>query len=418
MKSNIYIAEKIKVGFNLRKDTYTGALGFIIPWDKTKGIWRKEKSWENWREEYEEPEVTEARKREAYEKARKHAEDLFNKDSSFMQEHPEKPLKNLGWSWDAQRNADAWERVNSSVKKGIGHYYANNHCVSYETCTYYDRGVSNDPAVIVQEHENVLVEGFVLNKKAGGYSSGWNHRQSVCRVYDPRGFEFEITIENLLYILEHTNSIVGKGLEGKFIYGWDRERLVLLPESCPEYSEMIAFTKLQETRISAKELVVGRKYLTTSNEEWLFLGKIPLFVGMYSVGKKAKHFVFVKSTEESDPFHFMKTCNTISTAVSDDIYQEELETNLELLEHHSNFALIDPSKDAFVEVSPEEMKELLEDYTDVYYLRGNKYEEVSRYSFLYENEKFPVRDKYYIKKQFLTNGKEHKKGSSYLKLTE
>ena len=61
------------------------------------------------------------------------------------------------------------------------------------------------------EFDNVPTEGFVFNKKVGDYSSGWDHRQAYCRVYDPRGFEFEITIENLLYILENCSCIKGKG---------------------------------------------------------------------------------------------------------------------------------------------------------------------------------------------------------------
>ena len=71
-----------------------------------------------------------------------------------------------------------------------------------------------DDKIPNDEFENVPIEGFVLNKKAGDYSTGWDHRHAYCRVYDPRGFEFEITIENLLYILENANCIKGKGLEG------------------------------------------------------------------------------------------------------------------------------------------------------------------------------------------------------------
>jgi hypothetical protein len=70
-------------------------------------------------------------------------------------------------------------------------------------------------------YDNIPTSGFVLNKKVGDYVSDWNHRQAYVRVYDPRDFEFEITIENLLYILENASSIKGKGLEGEFTYGWD-----------------------------------------------------------------------------------------------------------------------------------------------------------------------------------------------------
>lgn len=42
-----------------------------------------------------------------------------------------------------------------------------------------------DEKITPLEFDNVPTEGFVLNKKAGGYSTGWNHRQTYCRVYDP-----------------------------------------------------------------------------------------------------------------------------------------------------------------------------------------------------------------------------------------
>ena len=120
MKSAIYIPKKINVGYRERQDTYTGKLAYVIYWDE-KGVLRKEKSWNGWR----------------------------------------------------------------------------------------DENIPND------EFENIPTEGFVLNKHTGGVENswGWNARKSYCRIYDPRGFEFEITIENLLYILENTSCIKGKGVE-------------------------------------------------------------------------------------------------------------------------------------------------------------------------------------------------------------
>lgn len=133
MKSNIFIPKKINVGYQNRSGTYTGKLAYIIYYDE-KGVLRKERSWNGWR----------------------------------------------------------------------------------------DEDIPND------EFDNEPTEGFVLNKKAGDYSTGWDHRQAYCRVYDPRGFEFEITIENLLYILANANCYKGKGLEGEFVYGWSGKDLVLI----------------------------------------------------------------------------------------------------------------------------------------------------------------------------------------------
>lgn len=132
-----------------------------------------------------------------------------------------------------------------------------------------------DDKIETDEFENIAQEGFVLNKKVGDYKSDWsdwNHRQAYCRIYDPRGFEFEITIENLLYILENTNSIKGKGLEGKFIYGWEGKDLVLIPESSPEYDEMIEFTSIQSLSVPKADLTPGFKYKTNKNEIQTYLG--------------------------------------------------------------------------------------------------------------------------------------------------
>jgi len=164
MKSNIFIPEKINVGFQNRSDTYTKKLAYIIYYDQ-KGVLRKETSWNSWRD----------------------------------------------------------DKIENVIAK------------------------------------NVPTSGFVLNKKAGGYDTGWNHRQTYCRVYDPRGFEFEITIPNLLYILENTTSTKGKGLEGDFVYGWDGKDLILIPTDSPDYKELIEFNKLiySKNYIKTKDLIIG-----------------------------------------------------------------------------------------------------------------------------------------------------------------
>ena len=45
----LFIPEKIKVGFQKRGDTYTGNLAYVIYYDQ-KGKLRKETSWESWRD--------------------------------------------------------------------------------------------------------------------------------------------------------------------------------------------------------------------------------------------------------------------------------------------------------------------------------------------------------------------------------
>lgn len=149
MNTTLYLPKKIKVGFQNRSGTYTGKLAYVIYYD-SKGVLRKEQSWQSWR----------------------------NKD------------------------------------------------------------------IEPQEFDNIPTEGFVLNKKVGDCTCHWNHRQAYTRVYDPRGFEFEITIDNLLYILENTSAIKGKGLEGEFVYTWNGTELVLMPTCAPDFKDITEYNEV------------------------------------------------------------------------------------------------------------------------------------------------------------------------------
>lgn len=174
----LFVPKKVNVGFQNRSDTYTGKLAYVIYWDD-KGVLRKEKSWQSWRDEKIEPSA----------------------------------------------------------------------------------------------YDNAPTEGFVLNKKVGGYKSDWNFRQAYVRIFDPRGFEFEITVPNLLFILAEADCSKGKGLEGKFVYAWDKTDLVLLPVSSLSYKEAVNFTKLQATSVKSKDLILGATYASKNQGNLIYVGR-------------------------------------------------------------------------------------------------------------------------------------------------
>ena len=133
-----------------------------------------------------------------------------------------------------------------------------------------------DEKIEPDDFDNEPTRGFVLNKKVGDYSGDWgNHRQAYCRIYDPREFEFEITINNLLYILENCDCLKGKGLDGEFVYGWDRKDLILIPVDSPDYKEIKTRTdKIQNgKKFKGKDLIIGATYLTKNNEQWIYMGR-------------------------------------------------------------------------------------------------------------------------------------------------
>lgn len=281
MKSSIFIPKKIKVGFNPRSDTYTGRLGYVIYHDGK--VWRKEISWKGWIYEYMDDVAFEDKKKADY-NSRVVA---YTKSYEGAQQ----------WKKDNPNRTDSWyDRISKLslaeyLKEVVG---------DYENYTPNLGRVSKDPGMVPVEFDNTPIEGFVLNKKAGGTSSGWDHRQTYCRVYDPRGFEFEIVIPNLLYILENASSFKGKGLEGKFIYGWDGKDLVLIPEQAPEYKDMVEFTATREMKVAKKDLVPGGIYLTGTGEKITYLAEGPYYDynGVRSAEKQLWVYVHDKTYRE------------------------------------------------------------------------------------------------------------------------
>jgi hypothetical protein len=195
MINELFIPNKIKVGFQNRNDTYTKKLAYVIYYDQ-KNVLRKEKSWEAWR----------------------------------------------------------------------------------------------DKSIDSIDFDNEPIEGFVLNKGVGGGRSGyrWNVRNEYIRVYDPRDFEFEISVANLLFILRECNCSKGKGLEGKFVYAWDNVTLVLLPTITDDYQQCKQYTELQSKKIISKDLIPGVSYITKKMKNLVYLGRFNYYNFIYNNYSKNK----------------------------------------------------------------------------------------------------------------------------------
>lgn len=261
--NNVYIPTHCKVGFNIREDTFTKKLGYIIY--KKDNEWKQEKSWNNWRQKYISPEEFEAKKLESFNNLVAHYTKEYNK-------HKNTPKPNY-WSplWQLIDESDTLEDFLKLQKVD-----------SLENYRFNIYGSVPDETINPIEFDNIPLEGFVLNKKVGGHRSGWNHRNAYARVYHPLGFEFEISFENVLYLLENTNFIVGKGIEGKCLLGWQGKNIVLIPENSSDYSEYENFTKAQHVKnVKLSTLKTGHKYKTRQGETWLYLGKHLRYIDTY-----------------------------------------------------------------------------------------------------------------------------------------
>jgi hypothetical protein len=152
-------------------------------------------------------------------------------------------------------------------------YYDNKGKLRKETSWESWRDKKIDPV----EFTNTPISGFVLNKGVGGgrASYGWDARNEYIRVWDPRDFEFEISVANLLFILQETSAIKGKGLEGEFVYAWDGTELVLLPVGCTEHKLCTEHTQRQDKKVIAKDVKPGFSYVMKNGTNVMYLGKFP-----------------------------------------------------------------------------------------------------------------------------------------------
>jgi hypothetical protein len=120
---------------------------------------------------------------------------------------------------------------------------------------------------------NDPTSGFVINKGIRRFS--WSHfgsGRSMCRIYDPRGIEFEITIENLAGLLMHTDCL-RREIQGELVYAWCGGDLMLLPCNSEEYQKAKSYTELQAKKVGARELKEGATYVTKGEDHLVYLGR-------------------------------------------------------------------------------------------------------------------------------------------------
>jgi len=123
-----------------------------------------------------------------------------------------------------------------------------------------------DHKIPVLELANTPVSGFHLNKSV--------HRESrysgrdVIRIWDPRGFEFEITPANLIHIMECCTVSQGE-IDGQLIYCWEGSTLLLMPITSETYKEAVrvqeefqyAITSGTVDKSGKSTFVVGNTYI-------------------------------------------------------------------------------------------------------------------------------------------------------------
>lgn len=199
----LFVPEKLKVGFKKREDTVDGNLSYVIYYDE-KGKLRKETSWNSWRD----------------------------------------------------------KRI--------------------------------DPLDV----DNKPIKGFIINKSIAGYRHDFGSVDAKIRIYDPRGFEFEISVGNLLGIINQSNIMMTE-IEVECVFAWSGTDLVLLPTNSEQYKLSLKHTEKQSQKVSARDLKIGAIYsVKKEDKKYIYIGKYIVSrmfmsnMNFYMPCSKTKDFVF------------------------------------------------------------------------------------------------------------------------------
>lgn len=130
--------------------------------------------------------------------------------------------------------------------------------------------------------ENTPQTGFTFNKgiTRGGYD-WFSDTTTKVRVWDPRDFEFEISVGNLIALLMHSD-VSKRDIQQPCVYAWAGTELVLLPTNSEEYQQSVKYTDKQKMKFSARDLVIGHTYTPKKDkEDVVYLGRLDQYKFVY-----------------------------------------------------------------------------------------------------------------------------------------
>lgn len=141
-----------------------------------------------------------------------------------------------------------------------------------------------DDSIDVVEIDNTPTSGFTMNKGFTRYSD-WGSGRAVIRIWDPRDFEFEIALDNLVGILMHSN-VSKREIDEKCVFAWNGTELVLLPCNTEEYQSSVKYTEKQAKTFSARTLTPGYTYVPKKEDKTaIYLGRFD----HYDEGPREEH---------------------------------------------------------------------------------------------------------------------------------
>lgn len=239
---------------------------------------------------------------------------------------------------------------------------------------------------------------FVFNKgvqRHGYFGSG----RSVMRVYDNRDFEFEISIENLVGILMHSD-ISKRDIMEDCVFAWAGKDLVLLPVNSEEYRASVEYTDKQSLKVSTKDLVKGYLYEKKKSEGHLMYMGYEEFYDRngYSNEHKSYGKKHIFYDLESETF-VVPSPSTIAKAVLEEVHENFATVNDKL---HKSYHLTEMK--TFEVRSKKKAKEQYGN-TSFYKKIGDMIVQISYSNYYNSKDKVEAENSWFYKNEITKNGK-------------
>jgi hypothetical protein len=130
--------------------------------------------------------------------------------------------------------------------------------------------------------DNKPMTGFRISRSQ--INAGWYQTPDYIRVEDPRGFEVDITIPNMIMLTN--NNILDNGeIMHECIWGRDNAINVLLPVNSVPYKEAMQNTDRQTTHVHVSKLKLGDHVVLKNGMKGRYMGKLTAISELYETTK-------------------------------------------------------------------------------------------------------------------------------------
>jgi hypothetical protein len=119
--------------------------------------------------------------------------------------------------------------------------------------------------------DNIPVSGFRVSDSAR--RNGWNGGNTVIQIEDPRGFELQITVDNMIQIMSG-NLILDGEIKVPCVWGRDGKDNILLPTNSEPYMNAIENTERLKQTFSMRSVKLGNKIELKD-------GRVGIYYGAY-----------------------------------------------------------------------------------------------------------------------------------------